>query len=157
MRSARRTIRGGSSRFADGSIIAMGEGTTTRTKRTSTVIGRRAHGTRHVLVPAPSCPLPLAILLRQCRLFALSGRTVIATDDGSLRRVPDSDAAFTLTQVRDLFFAPDWHPGDHPPMPDIVARGRKPDVFTCGVCHRADGSGGRKFESRGTFAELMIR
>jgi cytochrome c553 len=63
-------------------------------------------------------------------------------DDGSLRRVPDSDAAFTLTQVRDLFFAPDWHPGDHPPMPDIVARGRKPDVFACGVCHRADGPGG---------------
>jgi cytochrome c553 len=63
-------------------------------------------------------------------------------DDGSLRRVPDSDAAFTLTQVRDLFFAPDWHPGDHPPMPDIVARGRKPDVLACGVCHRADGPGG---------------
>src|SRR5262245_52663510 len=63
-------------------------------------------------------------------------------DDGSLRRVPDSNAAFTLTQVRDLFFAPDWHPSDHPPMPDIVARGRKPDVFACGVCHRADGPGG---------------
>jgi cytochrome c553 len=27
-------------------------------------------------------------------------------------------------------------------MPDIVAKGRKPDVFACGVCHRADGSGG---------------
>jgi cytochrome c553 len=63
-------------------------------------------------------------------------------DDGSPRRVPDSDAAFTLTQLRDLFSAPDWHPGDHPPMPDIVARGRKPDVFACGVCHRADGPGG---------------
>src|SRR5262245_33361163 len=76
-------------------------------------------------------------------------------DDGSLRRVPDSNAAFTLTQVRDLFFAPDWHPSDHPPMPDIVARGRKPDVFTCGVCHRADGSGGPgTFESRGTFAKV---
>jgi cytochrome c553 len=63
-------------------------------------------------------------------------------DDGSPRRVPDSDAAFTLTQLRDLFSAPDWHPGDHPSMPDIVARGRKPDVFACGVCHRADGPGG---------------
>jgi len=61
-----------------------------------------------------------------------------------MRRVPDHDAAFTLTQVQNLFFAPDWHPGDHPPMLDIVARGRKPDVFTCGVCHRADGSGGRE-------------
>ena len=53
-----------------------------------------------------------------------------------------SDAAFTLTQIRDLNFCPDWHPGDHPPMPKIVARGRKPAVLACGSCHRADGSGG---------------
>ena len=65
-----------------------------------------------------------------------------APDDDTPRRVPDSDAAFTLTQIRDLHFAPDWHPEDHPPMPDIVARGRKPDVLACGSCHRADGSGG---------------
>jgi cytochrome c553 len=63
-------------------------------------------------------------------------------DDGRLRRVPDATAAFTLTQVRDLFFAPDWHPGDHPPMPAVVARGRRPGVFACGFCHRADGPGG---------------
>jgi cytochrome c553 len=63
-------------------------------------------------------------------------------DDGNPRRVPDSNAAFTLTQARDLFFALDWHPSDHPPLPDIVAHGRKPDVMACGVCHRADGPGG---------------
>jgi cytochrome c553 len=63
-------------------------------------------------------------------------------DDGKPRHVPDSDASFTLTQIRDLFFAPDWHPGDHPPMPEIVAGGRRPDVLACGSCHRADGSGG---------------
>jgi len=63
-------------------------------------------------------------------------------DDGTLRRVPDSTAIMTLTQVRDLFSAPDWHPGDHPPMPEVVASGRKPNVFACGVCHRADGPGG---------------
>ena len=63
-------------------------------------------------------------------------------DDGTLRHVPDSSAAFTLTQLRDRFFAPDWHPGDHPPMPEIVSRGRTPDVFACGFCHRADGPGG---------------
>jgi hypothetical protein len=39
--------------------------------------------------------------------------------------VPDSDATFTITQERDLFFVPDWHPGDHPPMPDIVGQGRR--------------------------------
>src|SRR5262245_3691551 len=63
-------------------------------------------------------------------------------DDGSPRRVPNSDLTLTLTQVRDLFLSPDWHPGDHPPQPEVVARGRKPDVFACGVCHRADGPGG---------------
>jgi cytochrome c553 len=65
-----------------------------------------------------------------------------SADDGTLRHVPDSTAAFTLTQLRDFFFGPDWHPDDHPPMPEIVARGRKPDVFACGFCHRADGPGG---------------
>ena len=63
-------------------------------------------------------------------------------DDGKLRHVPNSTRAWTLTQLEDFFFAPDWHPGDHPPMPEIVARGRKPEVFACGFCHRADGPGG---------------
>ncbi|MBV9249560.1 MAG: hypothetical protein JO227_10010 [Acetobacteraceae bacterium] len=63
-------------------------------------------------------------------------------DDGTLRHVPDSTAAFTVTQARDLFFTHDWHPSDHPPLPEIVAYGRKPEVMACGVCHRADGPGG---------------
>ena len=65
-----------------------------------------------------------------------------AVDDGSLRHVPGSTRAYTLSQLRDFFMAPDWHPDDHPAMPDVVARGRKPDVFACGFCHRADGRGG---------------
>jgi cytochrome c553 len=63
-------------------------------------------------------------------------------DDGSIRRVPDSTAGFTLSQVRDLFLAPDWHPEAHPQMPSVVARGLKPEVFACGYCHRAEGTGG---------------
>lgn len=35
-----------------------------------------------------------------------------------------------------------WHPDDYPAMPPIVASGRKPDVYACGYCHRAGGSGG---------------
>src|SRR5262245_13603845 len=35
-------------------------------------------------------------------------------DDGVPRRVPNSAAAFTLTQIRDRNFSPDWHPEDHP-------------------------------------------
>ncbi|MHC4044100.1 c-type cytochrome [Bradyrhizobium sp. 23AC] len=79
-------------------------------------------------------------------------------DDGTVRHVPDSAAGFTLTQVRDLFAAPDWHPDDHLPMPEIVARGRKPDVFACGVCHRADGPGGPENASLfGLSAEYIIQ
>ena len=63
-------------------------------------------------------------------------------DDGSLRHVPDSSLAFTLTQVRDSFVSPDWHPEDHPPLPEVVAHGRKPGVLACGYCHRAEGTGG---------------
>jgi cytochrome c553 len=62
-------------------------------------------------------------------------------DDGIAKRVPESAEAFTLTQIRDLFVAPDWHPGDHPPMPEVVARGRKPDKFACGYCHYPNGQG----------------
>jgi cytochrome c553 len=65
-------------------------------------------------------------------------------DDGLPRHVPDSDAAFTVTQERDLFFVPDWHPGDHPLMPDAVGKGRRPEVRACGSCHRASGTGGPK-------------
>jgi cytochrome c553 len=65
-----------------------------------------------------------------------------APDDGVARHVPDSAAAFTITQERDLFFAPDWHPADHPAMPAVVAHGRPPDVRACGSCHRVEGTGG---------------
>jgi cytochrome c553 len=63
-------------------------------------------------------------------------------DDGNPVRVPNSTAGYTWTQLRDRFIAPIWHPDDHRPLPDIVAGGRKPDVFACGFCHRADGPGG---------------
>jgi cytochrome c553 len=66
----------------------------------------------------------------------------LPADDGTLRHVPGSSAAWTLTQLRDRFFAADWHPTDHPQMPEIVVHGRKPDVNACGFCHRADGPGG---------------
>src|SRR5262249_48305888 len=63
-------------------------------------------------------------------------------DDGILRRVPVSPPTYPLSQLRDRFIAPVWHPEDHPPLPPIVAQGRKPNVFACGFCHRADGPGG---------------
>ncbi len=63
-------------------------------------------------------------------------------DDGMLRHVPDSKVTYPVSQTRNLFFVPDWHPDDHGPMPAVVARGRMPAVYACGFCHRATGSGG---------------
>ena len=63
-------------------------------------------------------------------------------DDGKPRSVPDSSASYTVPQTRDRFLAKVWHPEDHPALPDVVAHGRKPDVFACGHCHRANGQGG---------------
>jgi cytochrome c553 len=63
-------------------------------------------------------------------------------EDGIARRVPASSATYSVTQLRDRFISPVWHPNDHPPLPSVVAQGRKPNVFACGFCHRAEGTGG---------------
>jgi len=61
--------------------------------------------------------------------------------DNKLRHVPNSDAAFTVAQTQDLFNPPDWHPSGHSAMPEIVAHGRKPDVYACAYCHLPNGQG----------------
>jgi len=62
-------------------------------------------------------------------------------DDGAIRHLPGSAFSFTLTQVRDSYGPADWYPGDHPPMPEIVAHGRKPEVRACSFCHYPNGKG----------------
>jgi cytochrome c553 len=62
-------------------------------------------------------------------------------DDGTRHRVPGSSQAFTWTEIRNLFKVPDWHPDDHPPMPEIVVHGEKPGVFACGYWHLPNGLG----------------
>ena len=65
-----------------------------------------------------------------------------APDDGSLKTLQGSTGKFTLTQIRDGFGPADWHPGDHPAMPEIVARGRKDgNVRACALCHYPNGKG----------------
>jgi cytochrome c553 len=79
-----------------------------------------------------------------------------ATDEP--QRLPGSNAAYSWTQARDLFFAPDWHPENHAAIPDVVARGRKPDVRACGSCHRAEGTGGPENASlAGLPAEYLVQ
>jgi cytochrome c553 len=54
--------------------------------------------------------------------------------------VPGSTRSYTLAQYDAMFGAPDWFPQDHPPMPHIVARGRKP-AWACAYCHLPNGQG----------------
>jgi cytochrome c553 len=61
--------------------------------------------------------------------------------DDAVRHVPGSTAAFTAAQIGDLYAAVDWHPDGHPAMPEVVAHGRKPELFACGYCHLPNGEG----------------
>lgn len=74
--------------------------------------------------------------------FIWDPSVVVPPPEDKLNSLPGSAARYTWKQARDLFIAPDWHPEDHAPMPDIVANGRRPDVLACGSCHRVEGTGG---------------
>jgi cytochrome c553 len=61
--------------------------------------------------------------------------------NGPEQHVSGSKASYTKGEIDDLFNVPDWYPGEHPPMPDVVSHGRKPDVYACGHCHLPNGQG----------------
>lgn len=62
-------------------------------------------------------------------------------DDGKPKTAPGSSLSLTRAQIDNLFNAPDWYPDLHPPMPEVVAHGRQPNVRACGVCHLPVGTG----------------
>jgi len=63
------------------------------------------------------------------------------TPDTSMKQLPGSTLSFTRQQISDGFGPADWFPEDHPPMPDIVAHGKRPDARACGLCHYPNGKG----------------
>ena len=63
-------------------------------------------------------------------------------DDVIKLSVPGSQLSFTRAQVANRFGPADWHPGDHGPMPEIVAKGREAaNIFACSLCHYPNGYG----------------
>jgi cytochrome c553 len=65
-----------------------------------------------------------------------------AVSDGvKPEHIAGSKVSFTPAQLTDFFFAPDWYPGSHSPLPAIVSRGHAPGVFACGYCHSPTGQG----------------
>ncbi|HEY7442437.1 MAG TPA: c-type cytochrome [Vicinamibacterales bacterium] len=62
--------------------------------------------------------------------------------DPTPHKLEGSTGSFTLAQIRDPYGPADWFPGDHPAMPDIVARGKKEQqVLACSLCHYPNGKG----------------
>jgi cytochrome c553 len=61
--------------------------------------------------------------------------------DPAPKQLPGSTVSLTVAQTRDAYNPPDWHPGDHPAMPDAVAHGRPKEMRACGFCHLVNGQG----------------
>ena len=81
-----------------------------------------------------------------------------ATQDNTPRTVPNSTRTYTTAETRDSFNIADWHPDGHPPMPEVVSHGRRPDVRACGYCHLANGFGKpEKASLAGQPAEYIIQ
>jgi cytochrome c553 len=63
-------------------------------------------------------------------------------DDTVQKHLADSTKAYTQAQIDDGFNPGDWYPQDHPPMPDVVAHGRKAaNARACALCHLTNGAG----------------
>jgi cytochrome c553 len=69
-------------------------------------------------------------------------------EDGIKLELPGSTAKFTRSEVYNDYGPADWYPGDHPPMPEIVARGKQSiGIRACALCHFPNGQG--KMENGG--------
>src|SRR5438552_7400345 len=56
-------------------------------------------------------------------------------------KIPGSPKTYTQAQIDDGFNPPDWFPDEHPPMPQVVARGSGKVVRACANCHLTTGMG----------------
>jgi len=94
--------------------------------------------------PEPKIPYPewlFPIDEEAIRLQKNPPKTPPKLDDVELLGIPDSDQKYTLARINDQFNAPDWQPNSHVPMPEIVAKGRKPKIIACAFCHTPTGQG----------------
>ena len=58
------------------------------------------------------------------------------------RSLPGAPRQYSRKQASEWFGPADWYPDDHPPMPDVVARGNEQTgVRACSLCHSPLGKG----------------
>ena len=62
-------------------------------------------------------------------------------DPDEMVTVPGSSVSMPRSAINIANGPPDWHPEDHPPMPDLVAIGGGDGVVACGYCHLPNGQG----------------
>lgn len=90
---------------------------------------------------APPCP-------EGARPFDCAYPAAPAADADVKRQLPGTPLSFSRNEAYFDYGPADWYPGDHPAMPDIVARGREKDgVRACALCHYPNGQG--KMENGG--------
>jgi len=90
---------------------------------------------------APPCPVG-------ARPFDCAYPATPVADGDLKRQLPGTTLAYSRNEAYADYGPADWYPGDHPAMPDIVARGREKDgVRACALCHYPNGQG--KMENGG--------
>jgi cytochrome c553 len=106
---------------------------------------------------APGTPIPIPEWL-----FPIDPKSLeknpkpVKLDDVELLEIPDSKEKFTQARINDPFNPPDWRP-DHLPMPDVVAKGRKPNLMACAYCHTPTGQGRPENSALAALPEAYIK
>jgi cytochrome c553 len=58
-----------------------------------------------------------------------------------MHTVPGSTQKYTQRQVTNMAGLSSWFPEEEGPMPDVISKGRAPDVRACAGCHLTGGTG----------------
>jgi len=87
-------------------------------------------------------PPPPAAAATPAPAPAGAGRGGAAAPDPTLLSLPGAAQQFTRAQISNQYGPADWYPGDHPAMPEIVAKGKQAqNVAACSLCHMPNGKG----------------
>ena len=62
-------------------------------------------------------------------------------DPAKIVTQPGSEKKYNEVEINNPYGPPDWYPGDHPPMPPVVANGRREEPRACSLCHLVTGDG----------------
>jgi cytochrome c553 len=59
-----------------------------------------------------------------------------------MHSLPGATQQYTRAQIGNQYGPVDWYPGDHPQMPEVVAKGKQAQmVAACSLCHMPNGKG----------------